>query len=289
MSITRDSIHKRRATGGKRVAYRKKRKHELGRQPSMTRLGKKVVHLVRCRFGIKKYRALRLESGNFAWPTQAMAARTRILNVVYNASNNELVRTNTLVRNAIVQIDSAPYRAWFLRYYGIELGKKTDKADKKMRRKAKKAEKKAAKKAEMEAKKAEEAAKKAAEAKPEEKKEDAKPEEKKEGEEKKKYKRHNTAAERKRADYLKEKAKKARKNKPVPPRNGPSKAQLRKYERRQKLYKIEKALAEQFLTGKLLACITSRPGQVGRADGYILEGKELEFYMRKLEKKKKAK
>ena len=72
--------------------------------------------------------------------------------------------------------------------------------------------------------KAEEAAKKAAEAKPEEKKEEAKPEEKKEGEEKKKYKRHNTAAERKRADYLKEKAKKARKNKPVPPRNGPSKA-----------------------------------------------------------------
>jgi small subunit ribosomal protein S8e len=33
--------------------------------------------------------------------------------------------------------------------------------------------------------------------------------------------------------------------------------------------------------------ISSRPGQSGRADGYILEGKELEFYSKKLEKKKK--
>lgn len=34
------------------------------------------------------------------------------------------------------------------------------------------------------------------------------------------------------------------------------------------------------------ACLASRPGQCGRADGYILEGKELEFYMRKIHSKK---
>ena len=28
-----------------------------------------------------------------------------------------------------------------------------------------------------------------------------------------------------------------------------------------------------------------QPGQVGKADGYLLEGKELEFYVKKLEKK----
>lgn len=44
---------------------------------------------------------------------------------------------------------------------------------------------------------------------------------------------------------------------------------------------------EQFQSGRLLACIASRPGQCGRADGYILEGEELSFYKRKLEKKKK--
>ena len=36
----------------------------------------------------------------------------------------------------------------------------------------------------------------------------------------------------------------------------------------------------------LTACLASRPGQCGRADGYILEGKELEFYLRKTKSKK---
>lgn len=35
-----------------------------------------------------------------------------------------------------------------------------------------------------------------------------------------------------------------------------------------------------------LACVSSRPGQSGRCDGYIIEGKELEFYLRKLKSKK---
>jgi len=37
---------------------------------------------------------------------------------------------------------------------------------------------------------------------------------------------------------------------------------------------------------RVLAKLSSRPGQSGRADGYILEGKELEFYARKIEAKK---
>ena len=36
----------------------------------------------------------------------------------------------------------------------------------------------------------------------------------------------------------------------------------------------------------ILACISSRPGQSGRCDGYILEGKELDFYLKKLKTKK---
>ena len=49
---------------------------------------------------------------------------------------------------------------------------------------------------------------------------------------------------------------------------------------------VDPLLEEQFQTGRILAAISSRPGQVGRADGYILEGKELEFYIRKLKAKK---
>ena len=50
---------------------------------------------------------------------------------------------------------------------------------------------------------------------------------------------------------------------------------------------IDIHVAEQFAAGRLLACVASRPGQSGRADGYIIEGKELEFYIKKMEKKKK--
>jgi len=49
---------------------------------------------------------------------------------------------------------------------------------------------------------------------------------------------------------------------------------------------LDPHLKEQFNSGRLLACLSSRPGQTGRADGYILEAKELEFYLRKMQKKK---
>merc|ERR1712060_836701 len=38
----------------------------------------------------------------------------------------------------------------------------------------------------------------------------------------------------------------------------------------------------------LLAAISSRAGQCGRADGYVLKGKELEFYRRKIAERKIA-
>ena len=49
---------------------------------------------------------------------------------------------------------------------------------------------------------------------------------------------------------------------------------------------LPQALDAQFAGGRLLAAIASRPGQCGRADGYILEGRELEFYQRKLLRRK---
>jgi ribosomal protein S8E len=40
--------------------------------------------------------------------------------------------------------------------------------------------------------------------------------------------------------------------------------------------KVDPLLESQFAAGRLYATISSRPGQSGRADGYVLEGKELE-------------
>ncbi|GJW94552.1 cyclic nucleotide-gated ion channel 1-like protein [Tanacetum coccineum] len=56
--------------------------------------------------------------------SEAATRKTHILDVVYNASNNELVRTQTLVKSAIVQVDAAPFKEWYLQHYGVDLGRK---------------------------------------------------------------------------------------------------------------------------------------------------------------------
>ncbi|WAR17384.1 RS8-like protein [Mya arenaria] len=206
MGISRDKWHKRRSTGGRVNQLRQKRKFELGRPPSNTKLGPKRIHTVRTRGGNKKYRALRLDTGNFAWGSEAVARKTRIIDVVYNASNNEMVRTKTLVKSAIVQVDSTPFRQWYENHYAAPLGRK-----------------KGVKLSEEDT---------------------------------------------------------ARLNKQR------SKKTMKKYEERQKTKAVEQAMEDQFATGRVLAKIASRPGCTGRCDGYILEGKELEFYMRKIKTKK---
>ncbi|KAF2284559.1 hypothetical protein GH714_026984 [Hevea brasiliensis] len=146
MGISRDSMHKRRATGGKKKAWRKKRK------------------------------------------------------------------TQTLVKSAIVQVDAAPFKQWYLQHYGVDIGRK--------------------------------------------KKTVVKKETSEEGE-------GAAAEETKKSNHVQ-----------------------RKLEKRQKDRKLDPHIEDQFGGGRLLACISSRPGQCGRADGYILEGKELEFYMKKIQRKK---
>ena len=65
-----------------------------------------------------------------------------------------------------------------------------------------------------------------------------------------------------------------------------SKSVTKKQEARGKDRTLEEHIEEQFKSGRLFACISSRPGQSGRADGYILEGTELDFYKKKMERKK---
>lgn len=124
---------------------------------------------------------------------------------MYNASNNELVRTKTLVKNCIVQIDAAPFKSWYMTHYGVSLGKKKAKKD------------------------------------------------------------ASTVAE---ENVVK------------------SKKVQKKLKKRCETRELESGLKDLFKSGRLLASISSRPGQSGRADGYILEGPELAFYKKKLTHKR---
>ena len=205
MGISRDSRRKRKATGGKKHKHMKKRVHELGRPAANTKLGgPKRVHLVRTRGGNTKYRALRLDTGNFSWGSEAITKKVRILDVVYNASNNELLRTKTLVKGCIVSIDAKEHKQWYEQHYGMKIG-----------------------------------------------------------------------VNRKGGEAVKDEERKG------------SKAVNKKLVKRQKQrIPLDPQLDAQFAQGRLLAAVSSRPGQCGRVAGYILEGKELEFYQKQLSKKK---
>merc|ERR1712029_458099 len=124
MGISQDKWHKRRKTGGRQTQLRKKRKYELGRPPANTKLGPQRVHTVRTMGGNTKYRALRLDHGNFSWGSEAISRKTRVIDVVYNASNNEAVRTKSLMKSCVVQIDATPFRQWYEGHYAKPLGRR---------------------------------------------------------------------------------------------------------------------------------------------------------------------
>ena len=55
---------------------------------------------------------------------QSVVRAKQGLDVVYNASNNELVRTKTLVKNCIVLIYSTRDRQWYESHYALPRGRK---------------------------------------------------------------------------------------------------------------------------------------------------------------------
>ena len=78
MGISRDNWHKRHKTGGKRKSYHKKQKYELERPAANTKIGPRGIHTVRVQGGNKRYRALRLDVGNFSWGSECCTRKVRI-------------------------------------------------------------------------------------------------------------------------------------------------------------------------------------------------------------------
>ncbi|ADI32306.1 30S ribosomal protein S8e [Staphylothermus hellenicus] len=96
----------RKPTGGKKARHRKKRKHELGRPPTMTRFSvKEVRKIIRVRGGNLKIRLKRVTYVNVAVPNERKVAKTRILEVVETPSNPQYARGNYITRGTIVKTE----------------------------------------------------------------------------------------------------------------------------------------------------------------------------------------
>lgn len=113
MGLSRSNRHKRRKTGAKKGISCKKRKFHKARQPSNTKIGEDKLQLLRCRGGVIKKRALRLSSGNFTCRTHGFSCKAKIEQVMYHPSSNELMRTNTLTKGAVIKLDSTQFKEKF--------------------------------------------------------------------------------------------------------------------------------------------------------------------------------
>jgi len=110
MGLTRSGKHKRKNTGGKRATRMIRKLNSIARQPSNTRIGDNVYRkAIRVRGGSHKIRALRLKDGAFTIKTHNITVKAAMTQVVYHASNNELIRTNTLTKGSIVKLSTAEF------------------------------------------------------------------------------------------------------------------------------------------------------------------------------------
>lgn len=109
MAITH-TRSRRKATGGRYVAYRHKRKYELAGQPTLSGLGEKKDVRIRACGGHVKYRLLRANIANVYDPKTKTYSKAVIKTIVANPANRHYVRRNIMTKGSIVDTDKGRAR-----------------------------------------------------------------------------------------------------------------------------------------------------------------------------------
>src|SRR6056297_993026 len=91
----------RKRTGGRRRPIHKKKKHELGRQPTETQVGDQKLKVVDSRGNTQKVRAVTTNVASVADGAETVEAT--IEQVTENPSNPNYARRNIITKGAIVE------------------------------------------------------------------------------------------------------------------------------------------------------------------------------------------
>ncbi|GGM78664.1 30S ribosomal protein S8e [Thermogymnomonas acidicola] len=92
-------------TGGKYKKLRNKRRFELGREPTLTRLGPESRKTIRVRGGNTKTFIMRAEFANVYSPKDRTTKKVRILTVKANPANPHFVQRNIMNKGTIIQTE----------------------------------------------------------------------------------------------------------------------------------------------------------------------------------------
>ena len=103
--VWHDDLTKRKRTGGRRKAYRKRRKYEAGRFPVETQLGEPERKLERTKGGGLKVKLVSDQWVNLSDPRTGKTERVRILSVVKNPANVDWDRRGIITRGTIVRTE----------------------------------------------------------------------------------------------------------------------------------------------------------------------------------------
>ena len=95
---------KRKAKGGLYKKQRKKRKYELGREPTHTKVGETKKRIKRVKGGNKKIFLLSSNVVNLVGK-DGKHSKAKIKTIVENKANRHFVRRNILTKGAIVNTD----------------------------------------------------------------------------------------------------------------------------------------------------------------------------------------
>jgi small subunit ribosomal protein S8e len=99
---------KTKRTGGRRRAIRKKRKHQLGREATETRVGEPKLKTVDSWGGNTKVRAITTDEANVA--TDDGVVNATIENVVENGADPNYARRNIITRGALIETSEGTAR-----------------------------------------------------------------------------------------------------------------------------------------------------------------------------------
>ena len=96
---------RRKQTGARYKDYRKKKQHELGREPSFTKLGKKRVQIIRTMGANRKLRMLGSDTANLFDPKSKSFRQIKIKTITDNPANRHFIRRNIMTKGSVIDTE----------------------------------------------------------------------------------------------------------------------------------------------------------------------------------------
>ncbi|GBC74656.1 hypothetical protein HRbin05_00701 [archaeon HR05] len=105
-----ENLLKRKPTGGKRKAYRGRRKYEIDRYPIETLLGKEERIVKRVRGGNIKVACKSVEYANVVDSKEGKVVKAKILRVVRNIADKDYDRRGVITKGAVIETEAGTAR-----------------------------------------------------------------------------------------------------------------------------------------------------------------------------------